>query len=193
MTDQEILTVGAAYHLRRKKDGKPNISAISRDTGFSCEVVKDAIHQLETKHQDWLEDYKEIVIDEAEKILASDEFTRIRSKINHFATKLIEKTEKTFFLLHDDCQKVALAGGAKTEEEFQALKIKQFERRASLGILRTAVGMAQDLEAATKSAQNGPIGMQNFNFGLSEEGKKKLENSIERSYNRINAVLQNGN
>jgi len=170
VTTQEILTVAAAYHLRKKKDGKPNISAMSRDTGFSCEVVKDAIHQLETKHQDWLEDYREIVIDEAEKIIASEVFTRIRSKINHFSTKLIDRTEVTFFKLHDDCQKVALAGGTKTEDEFQALKIKQFERRASLGILRMAVGMAQDLESAA-SPKQAPV-FNNTNLQVPLEAKQ---------------------
>jgi len=191
---QNILTVGAAYHLRQRADGKgPNVAAIVRDCGLSREVVKQAIGKLETDHKDWLDEYRDLCLSEAKKELVSDEVTRLRSKMSGFANTVLDRTRDNFLKLHDACQQAALKGGTKSEDEFQALKIKQYERTASLRVLSQITGIVERLEAATKFVQGGPIGMQNFNFGLTEEGKKKLESSIERSYDRINAVPQNGN
>lgn len=194
LTTQDILTVGASYWLRQRADGSgPNVSALVRDTGLSRETVKAAVDKLEKDHKDWLAEYGELVIADARKELVSDAFTRIRTRINNFAGRVIDKTEENFFKLHESCMAVALAGKAKNEDEFQALKVKQFERRACLGILRQAVSMAQELESAAKPPQGGPVGSQTFNFGLDENQKKKLGEAIERSRNRIDAVSQNGN
>lgn len=187
MTQQDLLTVAAAYHLRQRTDGKgPNISAICRDTGLGREVVAKAVADLTKNHADWLAEYGEMVMAEARKELVSDEFTRIRAKINRFAGRLIDKTEETFFKLHDACQKAALDGKVKEDsDEFQSLKIKQFERRASLGILKQAISMAQELESAT-SPKVSPV-FNNTNLQIPPDEKKsrflRLENLQPESRN----------
>lgn len=171
LTEQDVLTIGAAYHLRQRIDQSgPNISAICRDTGLSREVVKCAIEDLQTNHKDWLAEYGEMVMAEAKKELVSEEVTRLRSKMSNFANVVLDRTRDSFLKLHKDCQEAALNGGTKTEEEFQALKIKQFERNASLRVLSQVLGIVERLEAATQPKQGTVI--QNTNIQVPTEEKR---------------------
>lgn len=171
ITEQDVLTVGASYHLRQRADNSgPNIAAICRDTGLSREVVKCAIKDLEENHKDWLAEYGELVMAEAKKELVSEEVTRLRSKMSNFANVVLDRTRDSFLKLHNDCQQAALNGGAKSDEEFQALKIKQFERNASLRVLSQLLGIVERLEAATQP-KAAPV-INNTNIQVPTEEKR---------------------
>jgi len=176
MTDQDILTVGASYWLRQRADGAGvNVAAVIRDTGLSREQVKQAIFDLEKNHADWLAEYKDLVLAEAKKELVSEEITRLRAKISFFANTVLDRTRDNFLKLHDACQQAALKGKIeKDSDEFQALKIKQYERTASLRVLSQITGFVERLEGAANPKGGLVFTNQNFQIGAEERRNRFL-------------------
>lgn len=153
LTEQDVLTVGASYWLRQRADGSgPVISGLMEDTGLSRDAVKAAVKKLETDHKEWLDDYKAKVEEEARGILVSEEVTRLRRSMANFAGKIVKATKDNFFKLHEQCQNAALDPDIHiaTEKQFEQLKVKQYERQASLKVVSTILGVVERLEAATQ-------------------------------------------
>lgn len=171
LTVQDVYTVGASYWLRQRQDKTgPNISAICDDTGLSREIVKRCIEDLKTNHPEWLAEYKETVEAEARKELASEAVTRIRNEFYRMGYEFLRQTRRPLLALHKHCLEAATSNKQLDEAEFQALKIKQYERTASLRALDKILKIVEGLESAV-NPKAAPV-FNNQNFQLSPEEKK---------------------
>lgn len=167
------MTLGAAYWFWQRSDGSgPILSGIMEDTGFSYQRTKAAIADLESNHKDWLADYKKKAEHEARTILVSEEVTRLRRGLSTFAGKVLKSTAADFLKLHEDCRKAALEGTITDPEsgEFQVLKIKQYERGASLRVLSEVMKIVDRLETAA-APKAAPV-FNNQNIQIPQEEKR---------------------
>lgn len=196
LTEQDILTVGASYWLNQRADGKGVIIAgVMRDTALGRDVVKSAIKELETKHKEWLEEYKTVTESEAIKLLAEEQIIRLRSSLSRSVYQIQSDTmpfvKRINRRLLADVESPDI-NDAKTKEAQDLyvlkLRIQAVNLDQAIGRVSRLVGIVERLEIATKPITGGPVGSQVFNFGLKEEETKQLADAIARTKNRIDAA-----